>query len=69
MHVSSNHALDAAMKCYYTVSKFKEVSKLLSKYTDANGRVKFLARWSGFGRGKFNSFLKEKHYCRQASQV
>ena len=38
------------------MSKFYEVSKVLDRRTDTDGRVQYLVRWAGYGKAYENIF-------------
>ena len=41
------------------MSKFYEVSKVLDRGTDTDGRVQYLVRWAGYGKA-YDSWVDEQ---------
>ena len=41
------------------MSKFYEVSKVLGRRTDIDGRVQYLVRWAGYGKA-YDSWVDEE---------
>ena len=41
------------------MSKFYEVSKVLDRGTDTDGRVQYLVRWAGYGKA-YDSWVDEE---------
>ena len=41
------------------MSKFYEVSKVLDRRTDTDGRVQYLVRWAGYGKA-YDSWVDEE---------
>ena len=42
------------------MSQFYEVSKVLDRRTDTNGRVQYLVRWAGYGKA-YDSLVDEEN--------
>ena len=51
------------------MSKFYEVSKVLDKRTDANGRVQYLGCWRGYGNWNNDSWVDETDTNEYLKQV
>ena len=45
------------------MSKFYEVSKVLDKRTDTDGRVQYLVRWTGYGKACDSWVDEEVRVC------